>query len=94
MQELTVFLLGQGRFYADGKQVVLPFKQAEALLYYLLLEKSAFRPKIADIIWGDSQGEERIKSNMRNAIYVIRKAFGSDFLLRGQGNTIVARHDF
>ena len=88
MQELTVFLLGQGRFYADGKQVVLPFKQAEALLYYLLLEKSAFRPKIADIIWGDSQGEERIKSNMRNAIYVIRKAFGSDFLLRGQGNTI------
>lgn len=81
MSELTAFLLGPGRILLDGKAVALPFKQAEALLYYLLVEKEAFRPKIADIIWGDSADENKVRSNMRNAIYVIRKACGRDFLV-------------
>ena len=81
MQKITAELLGSGRILLDGKQVNLPFKQAEALVYYLLVEKETFRPKLADIIWGDSADEHKVQSNMRNAIYVIRREFGRDFLL-------------
>ena len=69
MQKITAELLGSGRILLDGKQVNLPFKQAEALVYYLLVEKETFRPKLADIIWGDSADEHKVQSNMRNAIY-------------------------
>lgn len=44
MQKITAELLGSGRILLDGKQVNLPFKQAEALVYYLLVEKETFRP--------------------------------------------------
>lgn len=81
MQKITAELLGSGRILLDGKQVNLPFKQAEALVYYLLVEKETFRPKLADIIWGDSADEHKVQSNMRNAIYVIRREFGRDFLV-------------
>lgn len=81
MQKITAELLGSGRILLDGKPVNLPFKQAEALVYYLLVEKETFRPKLADIIWGDSADEHKVQSNMRNAIYVIRREFGRDFLV-------------
>jgi len=68
--------------------VSLPFKQAEALLYYLLVEGEVSRAKVADIIWGDRGDEKKIRSSMRNAIYVLRKAFGYDFLQESQKNVI------
>ena len=61
MQKITAELLGSGRILLDGKQVNLPFKQAEALVYYLLVEKETFRPKLADIIWGDSADEHKVQ---------------------------------
>lgn len=67
---------------STGNRSTCPFKQAEALVYYLLVEKETFRPKLADIIWGDSADEHKVQSNMRNAIYVIRREFGRDFLGR------------
>lgn len=88
MQKITAELLGSGRILLDGKQVNLPFKQAEALVYYLLVEKETFRPKLADIIWGDSADEHKVQSNMRNAIYVIRREFGRDFLVGASKNVI------
>ena len=33
MQKITAELLGSGRILLNGKQVNLPFKQAEALVY-------------------------------------------------------------
>ena len=88
MQKITAELLGSGRILLNGKQVNLPFKQAEALVYYLLVEKETFRPKLADIIWGDSADEHKVQSNMRNAIYVIRREFGRDFLVGASKNVI------
>lgn len=88
MNELQAKLFGSGRLMLDGESVTLPFKQAEALLYYLLVEKEAFRPRIADIIWGDSLDEHKVRSNMRNAIYVIRRAFGRDFLVTDGKNLL------
>ena len=88
MSKLTVSLMGRPRILLDGATVSLPFKQAEALLYYLLMEGSVSRAKIADIIWGDRGDEKKVKSSMRNAIYVLRKAFGHDFLQESQKSII------
>jgi len=57
-------------------------------LYYLLVEGEVSRAKVADIIWGDRGDEKKIRSSMRNAIYVLRKAFGYDFLQESQKNVI------
>ena len=81
MSTITASLLGQVHIEADGVPVSLPFKQAEALIYYLLTEQEVSRTKIADIIWGDSFDERKVKSSMRNAIYVLRKTFGREFII-------------
>lgn len=88
MHEISASLLGQVHMEADGVPVTLPFKQAEALLYYLLVEKEVSRSKIASLIWGDSSDESKVKSSMRNAIYVLRKTFGRDFIVEVRKNIL------
>ena len=73
MGEVKAILLGVPKLMLGENVVNLPFKQAEALCYYLLVEKKADKYRIADLIWGDKHTEEKVKTNMRNALYVIRK---------------------
>ena len=74
VDKLTGLLLGPPRVLLNDEVVNLPFKQAEALLYYLLVEHEVSRSKAADLIWGSHLDERKAKSNMRNAIYVLRRA--------------------
>lgn len=94
MKEIQAFLLGRPRVLLDGEPVSLPFKQAEALLCYLLVEGSASRFKLADLIWGDRGDEKKVRSNMRNAIYVLRKALGTDFLVERQKDVLEINPDY
>ena len=94
MKEIKAFLLGRARVLLDGRQISLPFKQAEALLYYLLVEGSTSRFKLADLIWGDRGDEKKVRSNMRNAVYVLRKVLGADFLLESQKNVLELNPDY
>ena len=57
MSEISASLLGQVHIEANGVSATLPFKQAEALLYYLLVEKEVPRSRIAGLIWGDTFDE-------------------------------------
>ena len=93
MKKIQAFLLGRPRVLLDGEPVSLPFKQAEALLYYLLVEGSASRIRLGDLIWGDRGDEKKVRSNMRNAIYVLRKALGTDFLLERQKDVLELNPD-
>lgn len=88
MDSIQAFLLGIPHVLLDGKPVVFPFKQVEALLYYLLTEGPTSRTRLADLIWGDRGDEQRVRSNMRNASYLLRKIFGHDFLIEPQKNVI------
>ena len=88
MRQLTASLLGSPRILKDGEFVAFPFKQAEAILYYLLVEREAPRSKIADLIWGNNVGDQKVKSNMRNAIYVLRKLLWTDFLIEPRKNIL------
>jgi len=88
MKTLFAYLLGHPRVIADGEEIRFPFKQSEALLYYLLVERNVSRAKISDLIWGDTFDEQKVRSNMRNAIYVLRKTLGADFLIEPQKNML------
>lgn len=87
-KEIQVFLLGPPRVLLGNEEVVFPFKQAEAIFYYLILEKDVCKNKISDLIWGDKCDDEKLKPNIRNAVYVIRKIFGKDFLVEPRKNVI------
>lgn len=80
MHKIEAHLLGGAHILVDGQTVELPFKQADAFLYYLLAEGPVLRTRLADLIWGDKGDERKIQASVRNAIYVLRKNLGTDLL--------------
>ena len=78
---LRAQLLGMPRVWLDNEIVQFPFKQAEALFYYLLVEQEVSKEVLAEVIWESSNDTEKALSSMRNAIYVLRKQFGRDILV-------------
>lgn len=69
---LTVKTLGTPRVLLDGKPVALPFKRAEALLYYLAVERSASRQELIALLW-ESDDEAKGRKNLRHALYTLNK---------------------
>lgn len=86
--QLNVKLLGAPVVLLDNSLLSLPYRQTEALFYYLLVNKRATKSGLADLIWGDVCGEEKSTSNLRNAFYVLRKYLGKDFISKGSGEQI------
>lgn len=80
MPKITANLLGNPIICKDSQQIFLPFRKVEALLYYLLVKKQASRDVVVDLLWGDT-GEEVAKKNLRNAVYLIRKAFDEEVIV-------------
>lgn len=85
---VTVTMLGTPSIQQNGTILSFPYRQAEAVLYYLFYNKSANKNILADLIWEKQGSEDKINSNLRNAFYIIRKSLGKDFLLRKPGNII------
>lgn len=69
---LKFHLLGKARIEKNGEELTLPFKKAEALLFYIALEGISSREKIAGLLWGD-KGEREAAGNIRNAVYQLKK---------------------
>lgn len=87
-QQLAVSMLGSPSILLDGSPLVFPYRQAEAILYYLFLNKAVNKYTLADLIWEDKCSEEKTNSNLRNAFYIIRKNLGKDFLVKESGDII------
>jgi len=83
MATLTVKLFGAPSVEMDGQGVVLPYRRAEALLYYLVLKKKASRSELVGLLWSDTDPSTALK-NLRHAIYTVRKRLGFDLFLPGQ----------
>lgn len=90
---LEVSLFGCPSIHLEGRRISFPYRQAEAILYYLFFNKSINKYTLADIIWGDKCSEEKINANLRNAFYVIRKALGKDFIEKNSGDKISVNPD-
>ena len=78
---LSVRLLGQFSLELDGKPLDLPSRPAQALLAYLILNAGTAhrREKLAGLIWPDAS-ETNARSNLRHALWRIRKTVGADYL--------------
>lgn len=80
-REVRIKMLGIPEITIGGAAVKLPFRQADALIYYLAVNGSASRTKLCDLLWGNKCTDEKAKSNLRNTVYIIRKELGSDFIV-------------
>ena len=85
---LTIRTLGTPQILLDGVPVALPFKRAEALLYYLAVERSASRQELIALLW-ESEDETKGRKNLRHALYTIKKELGGDALISPQKSMIV-----
>lgn len=83
MAKLDAKLLGTPCVLVDGRTISLPYKKADALLYYLLRKGKVSRNEAVELLWPDNDTQTALK-NLRHAIYSIRKEFGWDFLRGGQ----------
>lgn len=80
---LSVNMLGIPSIELDGKAVILPYRKAEALLYYLIMKQKVARSEMIGLLWADSD-TSTAQRNLRHAIYTLRKTLGMDIFLSGQ----------
>ena len=83
MPELFVRMFGSPAILVDGKAVGLPYRKAEALLYYLVLNRRVSRRELIDLLWEDTEPAAALK-NLRHAAYTVRKVLGMELFLSGQ----------
>jgi predicted ATPase/DNA-binding SARP family transcriptional activator len=84
---LKVTLLGQFSVNHDGTPVEINSRPAQILLAYLTIHKGKLHPRqqLAGYLWPESY-ESSARKNLRNAIWQLRKAIGSNFLLIDNGS--------
>jgi len=75
---LQARLLGQYEIRLDGQLIKVASRSTQSILAYLLLHPNTAhrREKLAGLFWADSS-ESNARSNLRHALWLIRKAFGS-----------------
>ena len=71
----------------DGAPVAFPFKRADALLYYMAVQKSATRQELVSLLWEDYDESNGLKQ-LRNILYHLKKILGGDFLISPQKSLI------
>ena len=81
--KLEVFLFKTPQVLKNGCKVLFPLKKAEALFYYLVVNKQASRDELATLLWGELN-EQNAKKNLRNALYKLKITLGLDAVLSPQ----------
>ena len=87
MPELNAKLFGTPAVSVDGREITLPYKKADALLYYLILKRKTTRSELIGLLYEDTDSATALK-NLRHAIYTIRKAFAFDPFVPGQHSIV------
>jgi predicted ATPase/DNA-binding SARP family transcriptional activator len=80
MANLQLFLLGPPRLERAGKPLLLETRKAMALLIYLAVSGETYsREALATLFWPE-QAPVRARTYLRRALWLIKKAVGSDLL--------------
>ena len=87
MAEIRIYVLQSPRILMDDHLITLPYKKAEALLYYLAIEKKVTREHAAALLW-DTCEEATAKKNLRHALYTIRKTFHISLIISSDRQTL------
>lgn len=88
MSSVQVKLLQAPLVLKENEKIVFPFKKAEALFYYIVVNRQASRDELVDLLWGETE-EETAKKNLRHALYMIRKAFGEEIIVSPQKSIVL-----
>lgn len=86
--DIKIQLMGTPKCWESGRPINIPYKKAEALLYYLLVEKKASRDELAGLFWGEFPEDKALK-NLRNSIYILKKALVYKFIENAQSVVIM-----
>jgi DNA-binding SARP family transcriptional activator len=71
MDIISVKMLGNPTVMCNSNKVTFPYKKAEALFYYVCVNKHVRREEAINILWADSD-EKTGRKNLRDAIYKIK----------------------
>ncbi|EOC99986.1 AAA family ATPase [Caldisalinibacter kiritimatiensis] len=80
MDYIQIKMLGTPEVIKNNKKILFPFKKAEALFYYLIIEKQATREELVELLWGNTT-ETAGRKNLRNAMYQIRKTLDTNIII-------------
>ncbi len=72
----------------DNKVVHFPYKKAEALFYYMAIEKKATREYITELLW-ENNDDNVAKKNLRHALYTINKLFPEPVIISPQKSSLI-----
>ena len=75
---MKLHLLGEAYIELDGERLAMPFKKAEAVVFYLAVEGRRSKERVKCLFWGD-RDERQASGNMRNAVYLLRKTLPHNF---------------
>ncbi len=76
---LKISLIGPPAFSVDGESVSFPFRKVQALVCYMAVELKVSREVLADVFWGDRDGDMAFR-NLRNALYQAKQALPPDII--------------
>ena len=90
---LKITMLQTPGIALDGAPLSLPFKRADALLYYMLVRRSATRQELIALLW-ESCDEATGLKNLRNTLYTLKKSLGGDVLISPQKSLVTLNPDW
>ncbi len=93
MSLIEVHVLGAPLVQNKGEIIHFQFQKAEALFYYLCIEKTATRSSLSKLFW-PSLEETIAKKNLRNTIYSIKNTLPPDIILSNDKNTVSLNTDY
>lgn len=88
MPDISITLFQTPIIKSDGKTIHFPYKKAEALFYFMAIEKKATREYATELIWEDND-ESLAKKNLRHALYSINKLFPEPVIVSPQKSTLI-----
>lgn len=77
---LNCRLFGTPEVSLDGEIVLFSFSKINAMLYYLLINKTVSRDELSGLLWPD-KSDKNAKKNLRNAIYQANKSLGMELII-------------
>lgn len=88
---VNINLLGTPCTTTDQTEILFKYQKAEAVFYYIAYYKSVQRTKIMNLFWPEMD-ETNGRKNLRNALYAIRQAFGTE-VISNVGQRQVSIHE-
>ncbi|MCR5370823.1 MAG: hypothetical protein K6E83_08960 [Clostridium sp.] len=84
---VTVKMMGRPSVTVNGRTLRIHYQKAEALLYYVVYRKSVTKSDAAFLLWNGNRKD--VFRNLRNILYLIRKACGESLLVADEGGRLI-----